>query len=151
MIKVLVEQLEENLEEVKQYREQLIFLAGNYVKYDFQALSRDLNINYINVDLEFSRMLLEISQKVRARKAPSIFKDLFLDTNDSIFLLDHIEILFEASLQLDPGKLLEDISREYILIVPWYGNETDSYLIHAELGHPEYFKYLKSEVIVNSC
>ena len=63
-------------------------------------------------------------------------------------LLDNIELLFDASLALDPLRLLEEISRNWTLVVAWPGHVEGGWLIYARPGHPEYRRYPVGDLMI---
>jgi len=53
-------------------------------------------------------------------------------------LLDHIDILFSPTLQLDAVALLNSLSRNKTVVATWQGEVKDGKVLHAEEWHPEY-------------
>src|SRR5262245_27276960 len=62
--------------------------------------------NYVNVNLELSRCMLELSQRQRQLQMPRLLRDIIRTAHDQTVLLDNLEILFDVSLKLDPLRCL---------------------------------------------
>lgn len=62
-----------------------------------------------------------------------------------ILFLDHIELLFTPSLQLDVLRLLWDLSRVSPIVVAWPGEYKGNKLTYAQPGHPEFREYRQPE------
>lgn len=57
-------------------------------------------------------------------------------------LLDHLEILFERSLEQDALRLLQGLSHSRTVVVVWSGVLEGGSLIYAVPGHPEHRCYV---------
>ena len=100
-----------------------------------------LGLRYINLGLKLSQMLLDLTERQRALKVPQLVDQIIGSTEDNPALLDHIEILFEPSLQQDPLRLLQGLSRNKTILAIWNGQVKNGYLAYASADHPEYRKY----------
>ena len=94
----------------------------------------------INVNLEISSRLLELTRKQRKTKLQTIFNDI-VDGAHSPVILDNLEILFDMELEQDPLRLLQHASRNNLILASWNGTLQDKKLIYAEITHPEYRVY----------
>jgi hypothetical protein len=103
----------------------------------------------ININLELSEKLLQFNNKRRQLKLQSLMADLIKDERELIFL-KNTEILFDSSLQQDPLKLLQSISRNITVVASWNGKLYKNKLIYAVPNHSEYREYNSNEVIVVS-
>ncbi|MBA4603547.1 BREX-3 system P-loop-containing protein BrxF [Thermoactinomyces mirandus] len=144
----VVEAILTSLKEITRHRHQLIFLAGDCGKYDFRTLAEKIDAIYLNLSLELSHMLMEIPVHKRPRKVDICFREILTGYSQSLFLLDHIDVLFDSSLQLNPGELLENMSRKVVFVIPWYGQVTDSELIYADPGHLEHVRIPINEAMI---
>ena len=97
----------------------------------------------INLNLELSKLLIDIPAKRRSSKVDSFVTDIVKgsDTEGMGVILDNIELLFAVELQIDPLRLFENIGRNYLLIVSWPGKVHGKTLTYAEPGHGEYKHY----------
>lgn len=96
---------------------------------------------YVNVSLELSCAMLELTQVQRCLYAFRLLEEIVAKTGGSCILLDNLALLFEPSLKQDPLRLLQQLSRHRTVVAAWDGIIKDSHLIYAEPGHPEYRCY----------
>ncbi|MBR8836036.1 MAG: BREX-3 system P-loop-containing protein BrxF [Stigonema ocellatum SAG 48.90 = DSM 106950] len=119
-------------------------------KINFQQIAEFSNNRYINVNLELSRGLLELTQRQRPLKAEELLRKIIGNSDHRVNLLEHLEILFDTSLKLDPLQCLQKLARNCTIVARWDGKIENNNLIYAELGHPEYRRYpVKDFFIVN--
>jgi len=135
----IMEAVKKELESIQLRRHQLLFLVTENFKNDICFVSDSLGVPYLNVNSELSKMLKNLPIKRRPRKVSELFKRIVKEQNTNILVLDHIEILFDPQLQQNPILLLEDISRNYTLIVGWKGQYYNKKLVYSEPDHDEYF------------
>ena len=95
----------------------------------------------INVNLELSRRMLDLTERQRALQLPRLLAEIVGAPETDVVLLDNIEILFDASLKQDPLRLLQGLSRNKTVIVAWSGSIDDEYVVYATPDHPEYKRY----------
>ena len=95
--------------------------------------------NYINLNLELSALLKEVSEKERPFRVHEFLRELVSD-KQGVLLVDNTEILFDSELKLDPVKSLEELSRFISVVSVWSGSVKDGFLSYAEPGHREYFR-----------
>ena len=135
---------------LEQYHRLIIVPVKNNYQIDFQQVAESINGQYINVNLELSKLLLELTQKQRLLKAERLLKQIIESTNSQVIFLEHLEILFDTSLQLDPLRCLQKLSRNYTIIAIWKGKIENNRLVYAEREHPEYKSYsLDGFLVVN--
>ena len=101
----------------------------------------------INISLELSRLMLELTGRERARLSLRLLQDIVKNENSEIVLLDNLEILFDSSLEQDPLKLLQNLSRNNTVVAAWSGKVDKDSLIYAEPNHPEYKRYSIKELV----
>ncbi len=102
----------------------------------------------INVNLRLSELLLELTQRQRALRAPRILDEIVSGPGTEVVLLDNIELLFGHELSLDPLRLLQGLSRNRTLVATWCGDYDRGYLTYAEPGHPEARRLAQPEAII---
>lgn len=113
----------------------------------------------VNVNLELSRRMLELTQRQRALQLPRLLAEIVGAAAADVVLLDNLEVLFDVSLKQDPLRLLQGPSRNKTVVAAWSGeirterqglraeiNDdssliTQSYLVYASPDHPEYRRY----------
>ena len=106
-----------------------------------KEVQQSLGAPLINVNLEISRRMLELTTRQRALQASRLLEDILRENRSDVVLLDNIEILFEKSLKQDPLRLLQGLSRNRTIVATWNGKIGDNYLIYAAPDHPEYRRY----------
>ena len=94
---------------------------------------------YINLNLELSALLKEVTEKERPFRVQEFLRELVSD-KQGVLLIDNTEILFDQELKLDPVKSLEELSRFNSVVSVWSGSVKDGFLSYAEPGHREYFR-----------
>jgi len=127
----------------------------------------------VNVNLELSRRMLELTERQRALQLPRLLREIVDDAASEVVLLDNLEILFDISLQQDPLRLLQGLSRNKTVVAAWNGKITSDewkvmrderkpndsllitqssslYMTYAVPDHPEYRRYLVRDFLVTS-
>ena len=104
----------------------------------------------INVNLELSRHMLDLTKRQRALQLPKLLMDIVNDVDGDVVLLDNIEILCAVSLEQDPLRLLQGLSRNKTVVAAWNGAIDRNYVTYAEPDHPEYRRYTVSDFLVAS-
>lgn len=113
-----------------------------------QEVSKQTGFRYVNLNLELSRALLELTERQRILKLPLLVDEIIETTGDQVVLIDNIEILFEVSLKQDPLRLVQQISRNRTLVASWNGAIAGGYLTYAAPNHPEYRRYPAHDLLV---
>lgn len=106
-----------------------------------QEVSKQTRFRYINLNLELSRALLELTERQRILRLPLLVDEIIGQTGDQVVFIDNLEILFEVSLKQDPLRLLQQISRNRTVVATWNGTMAGGYLTYAAPNHPEYRRY----------
>ena len=101
-----------------------------------RCVARELGVPVINVNLELSAHLVEMTAKQRALKLPGLLDQITEEGRPTV-VLDNLEILFDKSLKQDPLRLLQGISRNRSVIASWNGSAEEEKLTYAASGHPE--------------
>ena len=104
-----------------------------------QEVANELGASTINVNLELSSRLLELTPSQQCLQASTILHEIVDDAPSPVFL-DNIELLFDSNLQLNPWRLLQSVSRNQVIITSWNGSLIDGSLVYAEAEHSEYRK-----------
>ena len=104
----------------------------------------------VNVNLELSRRMLELTGRRRALQLPRLLREIVDDAASEVVLLDNLEILFDVSLQQDPLRLLQGLSRNKTVVAAWNGSIDKDHMTYAVPDHPEYRRYLVRDFLVAS-
>jgi len=102
----------------------------------------------VNVNLELSERLLELTSRQRALRAPRILNEIVDRHPGDVLLLDNTEVLFSPDLQQDPLRLLQGLARNHTVIACWSGEMDGENLTYAQAPHPEYRRYVRPQVII---
>jgi len=136
----ILDKLRISLESIETQYHRLIILINceGAVKQEvLDMLESSRDIKPLNLNLELSSRLLEVSIKQRPLKVAENMEDL-IKAMPSPVLLDRLDILFEPSLQTDSLALLKSLSRNKTIIAFWTGTMKDNKLYYADPGYPEY-------------
>ena len=123
--------------------------AGSGKTAALRAVAQSTGAPVLNLNLELSRRLLDLTALQRALDTPRALDDL-IRRHRSPVLLDDTELLFEPALRLDPLALLQRASRNRTIVAAWNGALDDRYLTCAEPGHPEYRRYRRNGLAIVS-
>ena len=104
----------------------------------------------MNVNLELSRRMLDLSERQRTLQLPHLLRDLVSKSEGGMILLDNIEILFDVGLKQDPLRLLQGLSRNKTVVAAWNGAIVEDSLTYAAPAHPEYRRYPMRDFLVAS-
>jgi len=111
--------LRQAIEQAKNYHSQLVVVAGESASLLLENAASEDGLVAINLGLELSEKLIEVPRQDRAKSAASLFADLLHELNTRVLLLNHIEILFDKTLSIEPLKLLQSSARNLTLVVAW--------------------------------
>jgi hypothetical protein len=104
----------------------------------------------VNVNLELSRRMLDLTERQRALQLPRLLAEIVGASGADVILLDNVEVLFDVSLKQDPLRLLQGLSRNRTVVAAWSGSIEGQHMIYATPDHPEYRRYpLRDFLVVN--
>jgi len=104
----------------------------------------------VNVNLEHSRRMLELTERQRALQLPRLLREIVGNGRGEMILLDNIEVIFDVGLKQDPLRLLQGLSRNKTVATAWNGAIVEDYLTYAAPDHPEYRRYAMRDFLVAS-
>lgn len=136
---MITNNLKQALEEMEKQWHKLLFLCNRNKQFNTNIPSL-VNAEQININYILSEQLINVEESDYPFKVERILSDV-MDDRSKLYYLQHIDILFDSKLKINPVKLLENLSKVYKLIVDWPGEYKDNTLIYGEYGHPEYFTY----------
>lgn len=128
----------------------LVAPAGGGKTSALNAVHDQTSAPLINVSLELSRRMLDLTERQRALELPRIFSEIVNELSSEVVLLDNIEIIFDPSLKQDPLRLLQWVSRNTTVVAAWNGNIDHGHIVYASPGHPEYKKYPLKDIMIVS-
>jgi hypothetical protein len=115
-----------------------------------QAVAQMFGWQLVNVNLELSKRLLELTRTQRSRQVERLLKEVIAAAPGEVILLDNLEILFDTSLEMEPLRLLQVSSRNRTIVASWDGSFHAGTLTYAEPGHPEFISFKQTEAVVIS-
>lgn len=102
----------------------------------------------VNVNLELSRRMLDLTQRQRVMQLPRLLSEIVGASATDVVLLDNVEILFDVSLEQDPLRILQGLSRNKAVVVAWSGSIDAKNMIYATPDHAEYRRYPVRDLLV---
>ena len=122
--------------------------AGSGKTAILREVSDRLSTPLINVNLEVSRQMLDLTERQRILQLPRLLVEIVAASATDVALLDNIEILFDVALKQDPLRLLQGLSRNKTIVAAWSGSVADDHLVYGIPDHAEYRRYPLSEILV---
>jgi hypothetical protein len=113
-----------------------------------QEVAKHTGSHYINVNLELSRCMLELTQRQRQLQVSRLLQGIIRTSHAQAVLLDNLELLFDVSLKLDPLRCLQDLARDKTIVAAWNGTITAGHLTYATPDHPEYRRYALEDLVI---
>jgi len=102
----------------------------------------------VNINLELSKGMLELTRTQRTRQVERLFKETIAEVPGEVVLLDNLEILFSTGLEVEPLRLLQVSSRNRTIVASWNGSFMAGTLTYAEPGHPEFVQFKQLDAVV---
>jgi len=115
-----------------------------------QVVQKYTRAPLINVNLELSRRMLDLTERQRTLQLPRLLSEIINSGQGEVVLLDNIEVLFDISLKHDPVRLLQGLSRNKTIVAAWSGLAAGGRITYATPDHPEYRRYSVRDLLVIS-
>lgn len=146
MMNVTIADMKKRIDDLgKQYYKMVFVIFKNY---SIETFSRELtDTRTLNINLQLSEKLLVIPSKDYYWHVTDFLLS-FMDDDKMTYILNHIDILFDPVLAIQPISVLESISRQRKIVVIWPGEYREGKLFYAEPQHSEYFKTQGPENLV---
>ena len=144
MTKHLSEKVGEKIRHAESLYHRLVLIVGPQGKGKTRALqniAKRLDAPLMNINLELSRLMLDLTERQRALQAQRLLARIAAEPGSDIILLDNLEILFDIALRQDPLRLLQGLSRSRTVAAAWNGAIENGYLVYAAPHHSEYRRY----------
>jgi RNase adaptor protein for sRNA GlmZ degradation len=113
-----------------------------------QSVSQKFGYPLVNVNLELSKRMLELTRTQRSRQVERLLKEVVAAVPGDVVLLDNLEILFDTALEVEPLRMLQVSSRNRTIVASWNGGFRDGTLVYAEPGHAEFIQFKQTEAVV---
>ena len=146
-----VAKLEEAIQQASSQYFRLVILAGapgSGKTAALQSIAQKAGCQVVNVNLELSKRMLELTRTQRSRQVERLLKEVIAAAPGDVVLLDNLEILFDTGLEVEPLRLLQVSSRNRTVVVTWSGTYVGGTLTYAEPGHPEFVQFKKVDAVV---
>lgn len=144
-------ELEQAIQQASSQYFRLVILAGapgSGKTAALQSIAQKTGCHIVNVNLELSKRMLELTRTQRSQHVERLLKDVIAGAPGDVVLLDNLEILFDTSLEVEPLRLLQVSSRNRTVVASWSGTYVDGTLIYAEPGHPEFVQFKRVDALV---
>ena len=146
-----LDQLSQAIEQASRRYFQLVIMvgvSGSGKTNTLQSIGQRTGCKVLNVNLELSKKMLELTRTQRSRQVEKLLKDLIAATQGEVVLLDNLEILFDTALDVEPVRLLQVVSRNRPTVASWTGSYSNGTLTYAEPGHPEFAQFNQVDAVV---
>ena len=128
----------------------LVAPAGSGKTAALQDVHKRTAAPLVNVNLELSRLMLDLTGRQRALQLPRLLAEIVGASAADVVLLDNVEVLFDVSLKQDPLRLLQRLSRNKTVVAAWTGSIDGEHLFYATPDHPEYRRYPLRDFLIVS-
>jgi SAM-dependent methyltransferase len=153
MAEPLVDKVIRSIDQAAEQYHRLVVLvapAGAGKTAALQEVHERTSAPLVNVNLELSRRMLDLTERQRALQLPRYLAEIVGASAADVVLLDNIEALFDVSLMLDPLRLLQGLSRNKTVVAAWSGSVEGKHMVYATPDHAEYKRYpLLDFLVVN--
>lgn len=115
-----------------------------------RRLAKERGWSLVNVNLRLSQRLLGFTSRRRPHVVQGLLDEVVGEQRSQTLLLDNTEMLFNPELQLDPLRLLQQLSRNRSVVASWAGGYDGERLTYAVPGHVEYKRYSTPDAVIVS-
>ncbi len=144
-------ELEQAIQQAPGQYFRLVILAGvpgSRKTAALQSIAQKGGCQVVNVNLELSKKMLELTRTQRSRQVERLLKEVIAAVPGEVVLLDNLEILFDTGLEVEPLRMLQVSSRNRTIVASWSGTYVGGTLTYAEPGHPEFVQFKKVDAVV---
>jgi hypothetical protein len=150
-LELTIPKLEEAIQQASSQYFRLVIVAGvpgSGKTAALQSVAQRAASQVVNVNLELSQRMLELTRSQRSRQVEPLLKNLIATAPGEVVLLDNLEILFDTALEVEPLRLLQVSSRNRTVVASWSGTYAGGTLTYAEPGHPEFVQFKQVDAVV---
>ena len=151
MAEPIADRVIEGIDQAAELYHRLVVLvapAGTGKTATLQDVHERTSAPLVNVNLELSRRMLDLTERQRALQLPRLLSEIVGGSSADVVLLDNVEVLFDVSLKQDPLRLLQGLSRNKTVVAAWSGAIDGEHVIYAAPDHPEYRRYPVRDFLV---
>ena len=127
----------------------LVWLVGGAISERSALLRRLADAEdgaFVDVGKKLSSSLIEVPVSLRSASVEDCFAACLGESPSAVTCLDHLEILFEPSLRVNPVALIKGASRHAVLVVSWPGTVSTGHLFFGASDHPSYMDISEHEL-----
>jgi len=144
-----VTQLQADVARARRAHFRLIWVAGGSPSERtavLRATAEAENGVFVELGKKLSSLLLEVPVPLRTASVEECFSGCLAGSCGDVTCLDHLEILFEPSLLINPVSLIQGKSRHTILVAAWPGTVAQGYLLFGPPDHPAHLKVAERDL-----
>ena len=134
----------ECVRETQQASEQLVLVVGKPGSGKsklFRELALMRGWEYIDCGMLLTEEFLELVPKVRPVEAPFIMGKILAEKKADVILLDGIQVLFAPVLNIDPLRLMRQLSKKQTILAAWPGEFDGTTLSFHQMGQKDNQEY----------
>ena len=146
-----VDQIRQRLSGIGDIYNRLVLLvgpSGSGRTTALRALADAEKAPVLNVGVEISRQLLDLTERQRVLQLPKLLEEAVAGHPGDITLLDNTEVLFNPVLRQDPLRLLQGLSRDRTIVATWLGDVGGGHLTYAAPEHLEFRRYPSADLLI---
>ena len=102
----------------------------------------------INVNLELSRLMLDLTERNRVLQLPGLLSKILDSFPGDVALLDNVELLFDVSLKQDPLRLFQGLSRNRTVVAAFSGSVEGWHILYAAQDLQYFFSYSFMDLVL---
>ena len=126
----------------------VVALPGSGKTAALQEVAERTGFRYININLELSRRLLDLTERQRTAHVQRLLDEIVGRGSDRVVLLDNLELLFDVALKLDPLRCLRALARRRTVDAAWNGTIGNGHLLYAQPTHRDYRSYPAGDLLI---
>lgn len=105
-----------------------------------KALAETEDGAFVEIGKILSSAIIEIPAPLRPASVEECFAAILSERPAPVVCLDHLEILFESSLRLNPVELIKGASRHRLLVASWPGTTQGNRFCFGPDDHPAHLE-----------
>ena len=101
---------------------------------------------FLELGRELSSLMLDIPVPLRPASVEECFAGCLAASPEMVTCLDHLDILFEPSLRVNPVSLVKCASRHTPIVASWPGKFREGCLSYGPSDHPAHFLIAERDI-----
>jgi hypothetical protein len=144
-----IPELQADIARARSEHYRLVWLAGGTDSERsslLRALAETEDGVFVEVGKRLSAALLEVPAPLRTASIEECFTACLGGSSCPVTCLNHLEILFDPSLRINPVTLVKRASRHSLLVAAWPGLTKDGQLTFGSPDHPAFMEPSKQDL-----